>query len=188
MPQRNFEPSYYLVQVKALTDRDCISESGAEFFSSVLSRHNCIIDDAIDRLTDTCTYIVLVYLINSKLSGKRPDAMPAETYEVEGLPVTKYLAGRFTVCGWRRLRIQGCTHKEDLDINAADVSDKIPVDHLNVKLEQVSCVPESQLMESGEETGTIYMTFNTRQLHKKCQGQNVNLYIPFAFTDSLSQP
>ena len=51
-----------------------------------------------------------------------------------------------TVCGWRRLRIQGCTHKEDLDINVANISDKIPVDHLNVKLEQASRIPESQQM------------------------------------------
>ena len=55
---------------------------------------------------------------------------------------------------------------------------KILLNRLNAHLDQAGLIPESQC-GLRKDRGTIDMIFTARQLQKKCQEQNVDLYMTF---------
>ena len=84
----------------------------AEHFNSVLNRPSSINEDAVDRLPQTECNVLLDEFptvmetrkaIQQLSSGKTPraDAIPAEVYKAEGLPLAEKLTQLFH-CMWRK--------------------------------------------------------------------------------------
>ena len=61
---------------------------------------------------------------------------------------------------------------------------KIPLNRLNVHLDQSGLISESQC-GFRKDRGTIDMVFTARQLQEKCQEQNVDLYMTFVELTNL---
>ena len=60
------------------------------------------------------------------------------------------------------------------------------MNRLNVHLDQSGLIPESQC-GFRKDRGTIDIIFTARQLQKKCQEQNVDLYMTFVDFDTVSR-
>ena len=102
----------------------------------------------------------------------------------------------FTVCGGRRLSHKNLrmhplsTYTSGKGIHKSVTTTKafpihcwkdtgtILLNRLNVHLDQKGLIPESQC-GFRKDRGTIDMIFTARQLQKKCQWQNVDLYMTF---------
>ena len=61
---------------------------------------------------------------------------------------------------------------------AGKILAKILLNRLNAHLDQAGLIPESQC-GFGKDRGTIDMILTARQLQRKCQEQNVDLYMTF---------
>ena len=92
----------------------------------------------------------------------------------------------FTVCGGMRL-----SHKKIKDASTirlyrgisllsivGEILTKILLNRLNALFDQKGLIPESQC-GFRTDRGTIDMIFTARQFQKKCQEQNVDLYMTF---------
>ena len=133
-------------------------------------------------------------------SGKAPgaDAIPAEVYKAEGLPMAEKLTELFH-CMWRKEAIpqefkdasiihlykrkgnpQVCDNHRGISrlSIAGKILAKILLNRLNAHLDQTGLIPESQC-GFRKDRGTIDMIFTARQLQEKCQEQNVDLYMTF---------
>ena len=134
-------------------------------------------------------------------SGKAPgaDAIPAEVYKAGGLPMAEKLTELFH-CMWRKWAIpqefkdasiihlykrkgnpQVCYNHRGislLSIAGKKLAKQILLNRLNVHLDQKGLIPESQC-GFRKDRMTIDMTFTAGQLRKKCQEQNVYLYMTF---------
>ena len=133
-------------------------------------------------------------------SGKAPgsDAISAEIYKVRGTPVAKKMTELFHIM-WRKEAItqeftdasiihlfkrkrnpQLCGNHRGISLLsiAGKVLARILLNWLNKHLEQSMHLAESQC-GFRKDRGTFDMIFTARQLHEKCQVQNMNLYITF---------
>ena len=70
------------------------------------------------------------------------------------------------------------TTEASLSSIAGKILAKFLLNRMNVHLDQAGLIPESQCGFM-KYRGTIDMIFTARQLHEKCQRQNVDLYITF---------
>ena len=174
----------------------------------MLNRPSSVNDNAINRLpqiecnvlldefpTVTETRKAIQHLSSSKAPGT--DAIPAEVYKTGGLPMAEKLTELFQ-CMWRKEAIpqdfkdgsiihlykrkgkpQGCdNHRVISLINCWEDTGKILLNRLIAHLDQAGLIPESQC-GFRKDRGTIDMIFTVRQLQKKCQEQNVDLYMTF---------
>ena len=135
--------------------------------------------------------------IQHLFSGKAPsvDAVPAKIYNAGGLPMTEKLTELFqcmlrkeanhqefndasTIHLYKRQgNPQVCDNYRGIPLLSIAVNaGKILFSHLNVHLYQAGLLPES-LCGLRKDKGTLDMTFTARQLQKKCQEQNIDLYM-----------
>ena len=134
-------------------------------------------------------------------SGKArgADAIPAEVYKAgRGITMAEKLTGLFN-CRWRKEAIpqefkdasiihiykrkgnpQVCENHRGISLLciAGKILAKILLNRLSVHLDQTGLISESQC-GFRKDRGTIDMIFTARQLQKKCQEQNVDLYMTF---------
>ena len=93
-------------------DKDAILKRWAEHFNSVLNRPSSVNDNAINRLSQIESNVLLDEFptvtetrkaIQHLSSGKAPgtDAIPAEVYKAGGLPIAEKLTELFQ-CMWRK--------------------------------------------------------------------------------------
>ena len=133
-------------------------------------------------------------------SGKAPesDAIPAEIYKAGETPVAKKMTELFHIM-WKKEAIpqefkdasiihlfkrkgnpQLCdNHRGSSLLSIAGmVLARVLLNRLNEHLEQSGLLPESQC-GFRKDRGTTDMIFTARQLQKKCQEQNMDLYMTF---------
>ena len=193
-----------------LTDKEAILKRWAEHFDSVLNRPSSFNDDAINRLPQVECNLLLdefptvaetVKAIKILSSGKAPgsDAIPAEIYKAGGTPFAKKMTELFHIV-WRKEAIpqdfkdasfihlfkrkgspQLCDNHRGISLLsiAGKVLARVLLNRLNENLEQSGLLSESQC-GFRKDRETIDMIFTARQLHEKCQKQNMDIYMTFA--------
>ena len=131
-------------------------------------------------------------------SGKAPgsDTIPAEIYKAGG-PVAEKLTELFHIM-WRKEPIpqefkdatiihifkrkgnpQVCDNHQGISLlSIGKILARVLLNRLNEHLEQSGLLPESQC-GFRKDRGIIDMIFTARQLHDKCQEQNVDFYMTF---------
>ena len=191
-----------------ITDKDKILERWAEHFNSVLNCPSTLNDKVINRLPQVpvnealdaiTTFDEILKAIRLLSSGKAPgsDSIPAEIYKEGGRALIEKLHQLFQVV-WqhetlpqdfkdasiihlykRKGNRQACDnhHGTSLLSVAGKALARVLLNRLIDHLEQ-GLLPESQC-GFREDRGTIDMVFAARQLQKKCQEQNTDLYSTF---------
>ena len=175
----------------------------------MLNRPSSVNDSAINRLPQIECNVLLDEFptvtetrkaIQHLSSGKAPDtdAIPAEVYKANGLPMAEKLTELFQ-CMWRKEAIpqdfkdasiihlykrkgnpQVCDNHRGISLLsiAGKILAKVLLNRLNAHLDQAGLIPESQC-GFWKDRGTIDMIFTARQLQEKCQEQTVDLYMTF---------
>ena len=188
-----------------LTDKDVILESLVEHLNGVLNRPSTINDTTTNRLSqkecnvlnDEFPTVTKTRKANQHLSsGKAPyaDAIPAESYKAEGLPMAEMCH-----CMWRKEGIpqefkdasiirlykrkvnpQVCDNHRGISVlsTAGKIQTQILLNRLNMHLDQAGLIPESQC-GFRKDRGTKDIIFTARKHQEKCQEQIVNLYMTF---------
>ena len=192
-----------------LTDKEAILERWAEHFNSVLNRPSSINEDAIDRLPQIESNVLLDEFptvtetrkaVQQLSSGKAPgaDAIPAEVYKAGGLPMAEKLTELFH-CMWRKEAIpQELKDASIIHLYKRKGNPQVCDNHRGISLLSIAGKILAKILlnrlnvhldQTGlipesqcgfrKDRGTIDMIFTARQLQEKCQEQNVDLYMTF---------
>ena len=184
-------------------------KDGQKNFDNVLNRPSSINDDAIIRLPQVECNLLLdefptvsetVKAMKLLSSGNAPgsDAIPAEIYKAGGTPIAKKMTEFFHIM-WRKEAIsqefkdasiihlfkwkgnpQLCDIHRGVSLLsiAGKVLARVLLNRLNEHLEKSRLLLESQC-RFRKDRGITDMTLTARQLQKKCQEQNMDLYMTF---------